>query len=269
MSLSSTDHRTIVQSELLAALPYVRHGITHRIPGLGLADGNVGLGSPRDKVDAWHMRQIWCEQIGIDPHSLVTAGQVHENDVRVVTADDAGKGATPESEHLGLADALITDAPGVALMTLHADCQMILLVDPERPAVGVVHAGWRGTVLDIAGRSIAAMTGAFGTDPAAVLAFAGPAIGVCCNEVGPEVTSAWREVAADLGAARERAVTKPGVKEHFDVPTANRLLLERAGVLPQHIEVSPECTKCDGDRWFTHRGQGPLTGRHGAIISLV
>lgn len=260
---------TMLQSDMLGAIPGIRHGITNRVPGMGKADGNVGLGSPRDRADAWEMRQRWCESIGIDPQTLVTVGQVHGNDVRVVTAADAGRGATPESQHLGLADALITDASDVALMTLHADCLMILLVDPARPAVGVVHAGWRGTVVDIAGKAIAAMTAAFGTEPGNVRAFLGPAIGVCCNEVGPEVTAAWRDVAASLGDVRETAVTRPAVKEHFDVPQANRLLLERAGVAPGHIEVSPVCTKCSGDEWFTHRGQGPLTGRHGAIITLT
>ena len=124
-------------------------------------------------------------------------------------------------------------------------------------------------MIDIAGKTIAAMTDAFGTNPASVLAFLGPAIGVCCNEVGPEVTAAWREIAADLGDLRETAVTRPGPREHFDVPTANRLLLERAGLLPEHIETSPICTKCERDHWFSHRGQGPLTGRQGAIICLV
>lgn len=257
-----------LQSDVLSNMPGVRHGVTRRAIGLGIADGNVGFGSPRHKIDAWRMRQLWCDGIGIDPQTLVTAGQVHGNDVRVVHAADAGRGATPEVEHLGFADALITDAPNVGLMTLHADCLMILLVDPVRPAVGVVHAGWRGTVIDIAGKAISAMTGTYGTNPAEVRAFLGPAIGVCCNEVGPEVTAAWREQAADMGDDVESAVTSPSVKEHFDVPHANLLLLRRAGLRLDHIDVSPVCTKCAGDEWFSHRGQGPLTGRHGAIISL-
>jgi YfiH family protein len=269
MTQTAECHVTALQSDLLREFDFVRHGVTGRVPGLGLADGNVGFGSPRDKSDAWEMRQLFCASIGIDPYTLVTVGQVHGNDVRVVTADDAGKGATPGSTHLGLADALITDAENVALMTLHADCLMLFLVDPVRPAVGVVHAGWRGTVVDIAGETVARMRDEFGSDLAQIHAFLGPAISGAVNEVGPEVTAAWREQAADLGDVAESAVTKPGAKEHFDVPRANELLLIRAGLDPAHIEVSAICTKLQGDSWFSHRGQGPHTGRHGAIISLV
>ncbi|MEJ7840042.1 MAG: laccase domain-containing protein, partial [Thermomicrobiales bacterium] len=100
-------------------------------------------------------------------------------------------------------------------------------------------------------------------------AFLGPAICGASNEVGPEVTAAWREIAADLGDLAETAVTRPSVKEHFDVPRANQLLLERAGLLPEHLEVSSACTKIDGEFWFSHRGQGPTTGRHGAIIGMI
>jgi YfiH family protein len=269
MSLTIDQNVSTLQSRLLSQFPFVRHGVTGRIPGLGLADGNVGFGSPRDRADAWQMRKHFCASIGVDPHTLVTVGQVHGDEVRVVLAVDAGKGATPDSRHLGIADALITDEPGVTLMTLHADCLMILLVDPARPAVGVVHAGWRGTVVDIAGKTIGRMHDEFGSDPAEIHAFLGPAICGASNEVGPEVTAAWREVAADLGEVAETAVTRPSVKEHFDVPRANELLLLRAGLRPEHIEISDACTKIQGDSWFSHRGQGPLTGRHGAIIGLV
>lgn len=269
MTTTTDRHVSALQSDLLSQFPFVRHGVTGRIPGLGLADGNVGFGSPRDKEDAWQMRQLFCASIGVDPHTLVTVGQVHGDDVRVVHAADAGKGATPDTIHLGLADALITDQVGVTLMTLHADCLMILLVDPVRPSVGVVHAGWRGTVVDIAGITIRKMQEAFDSDPAEIRAFLGPAICGVSNEVGPEVTATWREQAADLGDLAESAVTRPSIKEHFDVPRANELLLQRAGLRSEHIETSAACTKIQGDSWFSHRGQGPLTGRHGAIIGLV
>ncbi|MEJ7838950.1 MAG: polyphenol oxidase family protein, partial [Thermomicrobiales bacterium] len=186
--VSTTNRKLdVLQSDLLRRVPFVRHGVTGRVAGLGAADGNVGYGSPRDKADAWEMRQLFCASIDVDPHSLVTVGQIHGNDVRVVRASDAGKGATPESTHLGLADALITNEPGVTLMTLHADCLMILLVDPVSPAVGVVHAGWRGTVIDISGTTISAMRNEFGTKASDVRAFLGPAICGASNEVGPEV----------------------------------------------------------------------------------
>ena len=259
----------LLRSDLLNEIPGVAHGLTYRVPGLGIADGNVGYGAPRDKDDAWAMRQLWCRSIGVDPHRIVTMGQVHGRDVIRVTADQAGRGATPGSTHAGFADAMITDDPDVVLMTLHADCLPILLVDPEHPAVGAVHAGWRGTVVDVAGAAVRAMQDSFGSDPSRIRAYLGPAIGGCCNEVGDEVIAAWRDQARELGSLAELAVTHPGPKDHFDGVRANTLLLQRAGLDPNHIDMSDICTKCSKDSWFSHRGHGPGAGREGALIALT
>lgn len=258
-----------LRSNLLSDIPGVAHGLTYRMPGLGIADGNVGYGPPRDKDDAWAMRQLWCRGIGVEPHRIVTMGQVHGRDVIRVAADQAGRGATPGSAHVGFADAMITDDSDVILMTLHADCLPILLVDPEHPAVAAVHAGWRGTVVDVAGAAIMAMREAFGSDPSRIRAYLGPAIGGCCNEVGDEVIAAWRDQADDLGPLAELAVTHPGPKDHFDGSRANTLLLQRAGLEPEHIDMSDICTKCAKDSWFSHRGHGPGAGREGALIALT
>jgi len=258
-----------LRSALLATVPFVRHGLTYRVPGMGRAEGNIGLGMPRDRADAWEMRKLWCADIEVDPERIVTMGQVHGSDVLRVHADDAGKGSRDPATHLGYADALITNAPGVVLMTLHADCQPILLVDPANRAIGAVHAGWRGTVADVGGVAVAAMGREFGTEPGDLLAYLGPAIGPAQNEVGDEVIEAWLNQASDLGVAAHQAVLKPGPKHHFDVPTANRLLLVRAGLTPEYIEVSGICTKTSKDSWFSHRGHGPNAGREGALIALV
>ena len=203
----TTDIATRLQparSELLAGVPGVAHGVSHRVAGLGRADGNIGLGSPRDKADAWAMRQLWAEAIGVDPHTIVTGGQVHGTDILRVVAADAGKGSREGFPQIGIGDGMITDAPGVTLLTLHADCQPILLVDPDRPAVAAVHAGWRGTVANIAGAAVAAMCQAYGTRPSGCWRGSGPALGPCCHETGPEVTAAWRRPPARSGSIRSR-----------------------------------------------------------------
>lgn len=259
------------QSALLAAVPGVRHAVTGRVPGLGFADGNVGYSPPRDKGDAWVMRERWCALAGLDATRLVTLGQIHGAVVHNVRGEDAGRGAVPGSGQIGLGDALITNCPGPVLMTLHADCQALLFVDPgsasHRPAVGVAHAGWRGTVEDVAGKTVAAMSQEFGTRPQDLLVSVGPAIGACCYTVGPDVVSAWQAVA---GAEWRRAIAQ-GEPTRFSLHDANTYLLLRAGVLPEHIDVSTVCTKCDEDgaRWFSHRGQGAATGRFGALITIL
>lgn len=259
------------QSELLGQVPRVRHLVTGRVPGLGRADGNIGYSSPRDKADAWAMREYWCSQASLDATQLVTLGQIHGAVVHQVQREDGGRGAQPGSEQIGLGDALISNQPGPVLMTLHADCQALLFVDPgsptRSPAVGVAHAGWRGTVADVAGRTVAAMTGAFGTRPQDLLVSVGPAIGECCYTVGPEVVEAWQALSGDDWRV---AVTQDETTR-FSLRHANSWLLRRAGVQPEHIEVTAVCTQCDGngDRWFSHRGQGAATGRFGALITIL
>ena len=270
MATSSTNTTpTPIVSELLSSVAGIVHGVTHKVVGMGKADGNVGDTPPRDADDAWEMRKQWAAAIGYDPERLVRTGQVHENNVFVVKDEHAGMGRRRDTPTPGTADAMITQAVNVPIMTLAADCLPILMYDPVQRAVAAVHAGWRSTVLDIAGETVRAMQREFGTDPADVLAYLGPAIAVCCLEVGPEVTAAWRDVASDLGPLTELAVTRPVEREHFDAHRANAMLLQRAGVQPEHIEMSSICTKCNEHEWFSHRAQGAATGRQGGVIMLT
>ena len=255
------------RSPLLVGLPGVAHGFTGRAVGYDAADANVGYSAPRDRTLAWAARDAWSAAIGLDAERMVTVGQVHGADVLGVGDREAGVGARPGTGPAGYADALVTDRPGVVLMTLHADCLPILLVDPDRPAVAAVHAGWRGTVAGVAGAAVAAMTRAFGTDPGRLLAAVGPAICAPCYEVGPEVVDAWTAVEGDPAAVV--AGTGPAARPHFDLTTANRWSLVRAGLRPDRIDLAGICTRCDGEAWFSHRGQGPTTGRFGAVIGLT
>jgi copper oxidase (laccase) domain-containing protein len=165
----------------------------------------------------------------------------------------------------------------------------VLIVDPgagrRGPAVGVAHAGWRGTVADIVGAMLAMMTAAFGTRVDDVRVALGPAIGRCCYDVGDDVAQAWREIAgvdasealetddrslvnAQAESAPMSPVTWGPLRHRFSLAAANALLLDRAGVRAENVETSAICTKCGGDHWFSHRGQGAQTGRFGAMISI-
>lgn len=271
MTSKTADPMTLLRparSALLDSVAGIAHGVSHRVEGLGEADGNIGMGTPRDKADAWQMRQLWAEAIGVDAETIVTGGQIHEATVLRVTAQDAAKGSRDGIPHLGIGDGLMTDAPNVTLLTLHADCQPILVVDPKRPAIAAVHAGWRGTVKNIAGAVVAAMGSTYDSQPENLLVYLGPALAGCCAEMGPEVTALWRETAARFDIDPEVALSKPGERAHFDAPEANRRLLLAAGVRAEHIDVSPECTRCDTERWFSHRGHGPGAGREGAFIAI-
>jgi YfiH family protein len=269
MSRTAQPVVTLWQSELIASLPGVVHGVTRRVQGLGRADGNVGYSAPRDREDAWNMRQNWCEVASLSAERLVTLGQIHGAEIHIASANHAGWGARPGSTQLGYGDGLATNIAGPVLMTLHADCQPLLFVDPgsdrRPPAVAVAHAGWRGTVMDIAGTTLATMSSAFGSPAEDVHVAIGPAIGACCYDVGEDVAEAWQARAGDESAL---ALQRDGSSYRFSLTAANRYLLDRAGVHAHHIDASPICTRCAGDDWFSHRGQGPETGRFGAIIAL-
>lgn len=262
----SSHELPVLTSPLIATFPGVVHGITRRRAGLGAAHGNLSYSGTRDAEDAWHLRRLWSAAIGIDPDRIVTAGQVHGNGVLRIAAEQAGIGARPGSGLAGIADALITNEPGVVLLSMHADCLPILLVDPVSPAIGVVHAGWRGTVANVAGATVTALTKEFGTDPGQVLAYLGPAIAPECYEVGDEVAAAWTDL---VGHEHRQIGLHPlGARWQFDLAGANAFLLRAAGLRPEQIEQSGICTRCGGEDWFSHRGQGPLTGRFGAMIAL-
>jgi hypothetical protein len=173
----------------------------------------------------------------------------------------------------------------VPLTQRYADCTPILVYDPVRHAVGLAHAGWRGTIAGMAGALVSAMAERYGSDPADLAAVVGPAIGPCCYEVGEEVVDAVRSSFAEpdrfLHAPSDVAAADPprtgahgrgssngqSSHLHFDLWEANRLQLAEAGV--SQIELARLCTRCRRDLFFSHRGDHGRTGRFGAVVMLT
>jgi YfiH family protein len=251
----------LLQSDRLRDHPVIRHGVTGRLIGTIPAEGNIGFSAPRDREAATRERLRWASAAGVDAGAIYTVHQVHGN--RVIAIDEPRSGNGPS---LGQADAIMTATPGVAVLTLHADCLPIILADLDKPAVCAIHAGWRGTVADVAGSAVAAMQSTYGSEPSRLIAFFGPGMKSCCYEVGDEVVAAWRALA---GSDADLALAMGPRRWHFDLALANRWLLHRAGVVLENIDDPALCTMCHGDRWFSHRKQGPETGRFGAIVGIA
>ncbi len=161
------------------------------------------------------------------------------------------------------ADGLMSDSPDVTLVMRFADCVPILLFDVKRRAVGLVHAGWKGTVLQAARRAVEAMQRTFGSAPADMVAGIGPAIAGHHYPVGPEVVNAFRD---SFGEEASNYLWTQNGEVHFDLPGANSELLRRAGVVK--VEQSQICTACDPMNWFSHRGENGRTGRFAAVLAL-
>ena len=233
---------------------FTRHGGVSPEPYASL-NLSVSTGDSLDNVRGNAARAFGA--LGRDIASAASLWQVHSGDV-VVAEQPHGDGG-----HLGQADALITCRPFVSLFLRFADCVPILLFDPGRPAVGVVHAGWRGTLKKIVSRATAAMAEAFGSQPADIVAGIGPSVGPCHYSVGPEVVEQVRSV---FGAEAEALLPEVDGRTHFDLWAANAATLREAGV--RHIETAGMCTVCQSHDFFSHRATGGRTGRFGAVIAL-
>lgn len=207
-----------------------------------------------------------CRRLGIAtgfaPEDMVMTDQVHGDTILKVTEEDRGTGLFREIKTKG--DALITDRKGVALTVFTADCTPILLYDPHRRAIGAVHAGWRGTAIDIAGKTVARMQREYGCRPEDIRAVIGPCISACCFETRGEVPDAMRRL---LGDASESAIVTTGDRYHVDLKRINKLLLERAGV--QRVEIIKHCTACETDLFWSHRRMGLQRGSLAAVIMLT
>lgn len=160
-------------------------------------------------------------------------------------------------------DACITDQPGVSMMITTADCVPIFFHDPVRGAVGLAHAGWRGTVEGVARTTVEAMVSEFGCRPADLRVAVGPAIGPCCFEVDADVAEPFRQVFPGKDLVQERVN-----KFTVDLWRANERVLRVAGVREENILVSRVCTSCREDLFFSFRRDRKVTGRMAAVISL-
>ncbi len=208
--------------------------------------------------------RLICGELGTSPERLVFSKQVHKDTVRSVTEKDCRGALFSETSYE--ADALITAEEGLPLIIFIADCIPILLHDPITPAIGAVHAGWRGTIMDIAGKAVSEMCRNFGSKPSDIRAAIGQGIGPCCFETGEEVPAALRALLRK--EAEEFIREKDGGKAMMDLKGANRRLLLHRGLLPENIEVSEECTSCLKDKYWSHRATGGKRGVNGALIII-
>ncbi len=245
----------------------VRHAFTTRKGGKSrgiYSSLNLKINSDDDREAVRENYAIICGELGTSPERLVFSKQVHSDTVRVATEGDCHRelfSAVPYE-----ADALVTAEKDLPLVIFVADCIPILLWDPEVPAIGAVHAGWRGTVMDIAGKAVSEMCRNFGSKPENIRAAVGQGIGFCCFETGREVPEAVRAL---LGAGAENYISPKGEEKYrVDLKGINRFLLEKRGLLPENIEVSGECTACGADKYWSHRATKGLRGVNGAFIII-
>jgi polyphenol oxidase len=257
MADSSRPDLPLFQFRALQAICRIAHGVTTRHGGVSSGPyGSLNLSlSVQDDDQAVHENKRRVAAVfQSEPDALLTTKQVHGNGVATVDVDRWALEQSPR------ADAIITDQPGALLLQRFADCVPLFFADSSGRAVGLAHAGWRGTVLNVARATVEAMSASYRTKPADLVVGIGPSIGPCCFEVGLDV--------ADQLCDAPRVVLKQSPLPHVDLWEANRLALLSAGVMPEAIEIAGICTRCNPMDYFSHRALGYPAGRFGGVIGL-
>ena len=235
---------------------FARHGGVSQPP---LDSLNLSVSVPDEKTAVYANRAKAFGLFGRQNDTVVHAHLVHGNDVARVTQANNGTWM----EHF---DAIITNEPGCGLTMNFADCTPIMLVDPVKHAIGLGHAGWKGTVVDLPGAMVRAMQQEFGSNPADLLAGIGPCISWENYEVDEPLVSEVQAAFPEWQLLLRKPVEKENGRYHYDLPEANRQRLLQAGV--QQIELSGLCTADRTDFFFSHRAEKGKTGRFGSIFIL-
>ena len=280
------DKLTILRATNLSKFLWLVHGFSTRLGGFSRAYGghalNLGFTPDDSKAAVERNRAAFSRELaaGSDLRPLVTLRQVHSDTILFVE--------TPSKSQL-VGDGLITSTPGLLLGIQTADCLPIILVDPKHRAIGVFHAGWRGTVKRIVEKGVGEMRRHFGTRPGDLKAAIGPGIHGCCYPVGNEVreqfesqfayaAKLFREV-EESDPVRDKypmlflTARPPGHSElpkkiFLDLVEANRQQLLAVGVPARSIEASPLCTNCRTDLLFSYRAEKGKTGRMMAVAGI-
>jgi YfiH family protein len=243
-----------------------RHGFTMRGGGVSGGDfASMNLGGKWGDAPANVLENRRRLQRAAGSDVVFAATQVHGAVVLPVGAGDQAAAIAQRR-----ADGLCTAVAGMVVSVYVADCIPVLMADARTGAVAAVHAGWRGTVAGVVPAAVRRMGDEFGTRPADLRVALGPAIGVCCFEVGEEVVQAVEAVTARLPetpTAESAGVVRRGAgKPHVDLKRLNQLLLVAAGVPLDSIDAGPECTSCDRARFFSYRRDG---GRTGQMVGFI
>ncbi|WP_195986223.1 peptidoglycan editing factor PgeF [Clostridium sp. D33t1_170424_F3] len=251
-----------------SAFPFINHAFSTRVGGVSQAEFssmNLSFGRGDTDENVLENYRLFCNAAGFDFNSLTASAQDHHTVVRRVTKEDRGVGIYKPKDRTSV-DGLLTNEPGVTLVTYYADCVPLYFLDPVRRAVGLAHAGWRGTVAGMGKRMVEAMREEFGSDPRDLIAAVGPSIGPCCYEVDGPVADAF---AAHPEWQPETLLKACGAGKYMlDLWEANRRILCGAGILPEHITVAELCTRCHADWLYSHRASGGERGGLAAFLCL-
>ena len=204
--------------------------------------------------------------MGVNVEDMVLSKQTHTTNVRVVTAEDKGRGIMQERNYTDV-DGMITNVPGICLVTSYADCVPLYFVDPVKKAIGLSHSGWRGTVGKIGKNTVQLMQENFGSKPEDLLAAVGPSVCMDCYEVSEDVIEQFKE-AFEKKYWELFFYKKENGKYQLNLWKANELIFLESGILPEHMAITNVCTHCNSKILYSHRTMGNNRGNLCAFLAL-
>lgn len=245
----------------------VSHGFSTREGGITVDPPKASLnlswtrcGSPEEVIANF---KIFAEGAGIDYDDMAVVNHEHGANVLRIAHEHRGRGFYKDP--LPPCDGIITDDPTVTLVTSHADCGAYFFYDPVHRAIGMAHAGWKGTLLRIGAEMARRMAEEFDTDPSDIIAATGPCICRDCFEVD-----------ADLGEKFQSEFGYPGIsrpgrqgKAYVDLELAAAVQFVEAGIRPESITLMNACTYENRQHFFSHRRDKGITGSMAAYIKLI
>ncbi len=268
--LKEKNHVPYIQFKNLSATGIVKHGFSTRKGGVSTGifssmNLNFKRGDDPDAVMENYRRMAAALNMRVE--DMVLSDQTHTTNVRVITEEDRGKGILKPQDYSDV-DGMITNVPGIVLVTSYADCVPLYFVDPVRKAIGLSHSGWKGTVGHIGQKTVWKMHEVYGSEPKDIVAAIGPSICQSCYEVSDDVAEAFRanfpaDEAADI------LLDKGNGKYQLDLWKANWYVLTDAGILPEHLSVTDLCTACHPDLLWSHRKTNGQRGGLSAFLSLI
>lgn len=263
-----TEVAPYVQFPLFDGYPVI-HGFSTRLGGVSRGDcATMNLSFTRGDrpEDVKRNHCLLAEALGYEPEQLVLTDQVHGTEILRVGKADTGE-VFEDNRRIRETDGLVTDEPGVMLMTFFADCVPLIFYDPVRHAVGNAHSGWRGTVLRMGEKMVERMRLEFGSRPEDLRAVIGPSICQSCYEVSADVIAEFEKV-FDKRDWNQLYEEKQNGHYQLDLWRANEIILREAGMKPEHIAVSGLCTNEHPELLFSHRYTKGKRGNLAAVIGL-
>lgn len=241
----------------------VNHGFSTRLGGVSTghcATMNISTTRGDDPAAVEENKRRIAAAIGVEVDSLTFTHQTHTTNVAVVRAEDRG---TRFME----TDGMITNVPGICLVTFYADCVPLYFVDPVKKAIGMSHSGWRGTVGKMGKVTVEKMAETYGSNPADIIAAIGPSICQDCYEVSEDVIIEFKKNFAE-NLWGELFYQKENGKYQLNLWKANEAVFLEAGIRKENIAVTNVCTHCNPDILFSHRTSGWNRGNLSAFLAL-